>query len=477
VADADGLIDIYVEDMTGPPALESLATFEGVAPGPGSGYFELASPTEIQPYADGEGLTLTQEEQKSIALNVFYMFGFATWEPSTQGDDWLLEGAAQWGAVNVIGLLSSGATDVGNPEIALNCRDTLPAHQMCDPIGFNDGGWARWAFFQLLANDYGTSFVQNAFANGAAGQTATTALSNAIAAKGSSLASVFTDYTKRLMNGDFGVPALAAGRPTAYLNVAGGLKTAALAAQTVPVDHLSARYVTFQRGDGDGAHACFAATLSISVTLPAGTSSQPYFFWDATDSTPQPLSVSGNTASITVPWDTCDWGSTRGWLSLPNASTSVDAATFTVSSSVTVDTNTPAAAGNGPSQVSTWGTTVPVPTTDVAPMIDVFGPELLKLSADAPTIRLIVDSSGPGSLTAALGSSVLGTGTLRAGNNDLRFVVPKGMLTSLRRSASNANVLTLTPVSPAGASGVAVTRHVVITAAPKKPKAAKHKKK
>ncbi len=113
----------------------------------------------------------------------------------------------------------------------------------------------------------------------------------------------------------------------------------------------------------------------------------------------------------------------------------------------------------------------------MAPSIDVFGPELLQLSAKSPTIRLIIDSSGPGTLNATLGSTTSEAISLRAGNNDVRFAVPKSMLTSLRRSASASNVLTLTPMSPAGSvAGAAVTRHVVIAAAPK-PKPAKHKKK
>ena len=39
-------------------------------------------------------------------------------------------------------------------------------------------------------------------------------------------------------------------------------------------------------------------------------------------------------------------------------------------------------------------------------------------------------------LSATLASTGLGSRALRAGDDDLRFVVPKSMLTSLRRSAS-----------------------------------------
>ncbi len=486
-SDGDGLIDIVVTDTSGPPAYESFVTPDPPFPSPDTGYITIATPTELKAYADLEGLTVPQEEQKEISVEVFLMFAWATWLPTTQDEQWLEEGAAQWA-----GYVASGYPGVGSsvapPDIALNCRDSLVGWQKCDPNSFIDTGFSRWAFFQMLANEYGNSFILNAFTNGAAGQPSKTALSNAIAAKGSSLASQFNAYAADLMTGSFGVAGLAGVRPTPDANVLVGTVTtppvpAALALPPVnvtPINHLSARYVTFQRGDGDGSHACFAATLSISVAMPAGTSAQPYFFWDVAGSTPMALNVSGNTASINnVPWDTCDWGLTRGWLSIPNAGTTVDAANFTVTSSVTVDPNTPATATPPPAPTSVWGTTIPVPTADVPPSIDVFGPELLKLSTADPTIRLIVESSGPGTLNATLGGGALGSSSLRAGNNDLRFAVPKGMLTTLRRSASAANILTLTPSSSSGsASGSPVMLHVVITATPKaKPKAKKHKKK
>jgi len=474
--DGDGHIDIYLEDLSAMPGVIGVAVPDGALPypSPDSGAILLSTPTEMEDFATSEGLTPEQEVEKTIAHELFHLFQYATWVPTLQSDGWFFEATAQWAGFSAIGFpTGSAVTDIGPPEIALPCRDDIPGNQMCDPDPYVDGGYSRWAFFQMLANKYGNSFIHDILVNGAAGQTAATALANAIAAKGSSLSSIFNEYAMRLMDGDFGVPALTAVRPPVQMSVLGGTKTGPLATVKVPVNHLSARYVTFQRGDGDSTHACFAATLSINVAIPAGTSSQPYFYWD----TPQPLIVNGSNASITVPWDTCNWGSARGWLSIPNAGTTVDAADFTVTSSVTVDTNTPATPGNGPPQVSIWGTTVPVPTTDVAPTIDVFGPELLTLSVSAPTIRLIVDSSGPGTVTATLGATTLGTGTLRAGNNDLRFTVPKDMLASFRRAAANGNVLTLTPLSPSGTSaGLPVTRQVVI-AAEHKAKAKKHKKK
>jgi hypothetical protein len=478
--DGDGLIDIYLESLGGTTGPIGFASPDGASPypSPDSGAIVLATPTDLQDFADAEKLTLAQEEQKSIAHELFHLVQFATWTSNNQGDYWLFEGSAQWAGFSAIGNpTGSVVTTVGPADLALTCRDDLAGHQMCDPDPYVDGGYARWAFFQLLANKYGNSFLQSVFANGAGGQSAVDALTNAIAAEGGSLADAFTDYSVALMTGNFGVPALSSVRPSAFANVIGGTTTETLAPVSVPVNHLSTRYVTFQRGDGDGSHPCYAATLSITVTVPSGTASRPYFFWDDAKSTPVSLSINGNTATTTVPWDTCAWGTRRGWLSLPNASTTVDAAAFTVASSVTVDPNTPAAAASAPTGPTIWGTTVPVPTTDVAPLIDVFGPELLKLSANDPTIRLIVSSSGVGSVNATLGAATLGSRPLRAGNNDLRFVVPKRLFTTLRSAANAGRVLMLTPLSTSGAvEGRPVTRRVSIAKAPKAAKPKTHTK-
>jgi hypothetical protein len=482
-SDGDGKIDIYLTDLLSPTTavdIEGYTEPDGAAPFPVSdtAAITLATPNEMQlVWTAASGLSLADEEWRAVANQVFVVFELGTWVPSNWGDYWLIDSSAQWAAFQAMGYPSGKAlTGLGPPDIALNCRDDLSQpvpdvlpFRMCDPDKFTEQGYTRWAFYQLLANEYGPSFVQNVLVNGAAGQRATTALANAIAAKGSSLAATFNDYASRLMNGNFGVPQIASVRPPAYKAFLTGAKTFTTATVArIPVNHLAARYVAFERGDGSGAHACYAATLTITVTLPAGASSQPYFYWDVAGSSPQALSVSGSTASITVPWDTCAWGATAGWLSLPNASTSVDGADFTVSMSQTVDFNTPATATPPPDQTSIWGSTVPVPSTDVAPTIDVFGPELIKVSAKTRTIRLIVGSSGAGTVNATLGAAVLGSRSLRAGNNDLRFVVPASLIGALRRSASTGNVLTLTPVSESGAAtGSPVTRQVSIAPTPK----------
>ncbi|HVS85773.1 MAG TPA: hypothetical protein VHD91_09085, partial [Gaiellaceae bacterium] len=180
-------------------------------------------------------------------------------------------------------------------------------------------------------------------------------------------------------------------------------------------------------------------------------------------------------ATASVPWDTCTWTDAAGFLALPNASSSLDGAAYTVKAVMTVDDTTPASATAPPPQVSVNTPVVPVTATEDAPEISAFGPELLRVAAGEDTVRLIVESDAEGSLVATLGSISLGTTALRPGENDVRFVLPTALLNALRRQAATSQ-LVLTPVSPQGhVQGAPVLRTVSI--APAKPKTAKKKPK
>ena len=138
---------------------------------------------------------------------------------------------------------------------------------------------------------------------------------------------------------------------------------------------------------------------------------------------------------------------------------------------MTVDTNTTATPDPPPDQVKVNTPVVPVSGADVAPTLELFGPEILRLSAKDTQLRLIVESNGAGSVQAKLGTISLGTVSIRGGDNDLRFKLPSSVLTALRRSAATPSLLSLTPVSASGATaGQAVTRVVRIAPAKAKPK-------
>lgn len=459
VDDGDGKTDIYVLDFTPYQGVAGFAVPDGSgAPQSGSIWF-------------AKSVVDTSWEQHTVAHELFHLIQFRYWAPSA-ADHWLLEGEAEWAGYKVDGYAQTlGST--GPTDLSLDCFDAAGLSK-CAPDMYANGGYSRWSFYEYLAERFGPLFLKDTLVDAQSAGSALSGLQNAIAAKGGSLADVFGDFATRQMTGGWGISGLDGTAPDAAATFTGGTVTQSLGSQTVPVDHLAARYVTFTRGDGAADHPCFAATLAITVTIPAGTSARPTFYWNGTGSTPVQLAVNGSTATATVPWDTCFWASNQGYLSLPNASTSIDAAPFVVSASVTVDPNTPASATSAPAQSPVYGGVTDVSNASTPPAITVFGPLLLQVSSKSPTLRLIVQSSGDGAVHAMLGSVDLGSPAVRAGNNDLRFTLPAALLTSLRRSSA-ANVLTLTPVSANGQqSGTAVTRTVSVQAVAKKKPKKKH---
>jgi hypothetical protein len=383
--------------------------------------------------------------------------------------------------------------------MSLDCRDPIgfngaidmnPPSNKCDlSADYLGNGDSRWPFFEYLSEKYGAGFAKDVFTLGLAGApSAVSALDNALQAKGTTLAAAYNAWQLTQLTSSYSVPALQAVRPPAYGApiFTGAMTTDKLfpgaapnsngTSQTMAVNHLSTRFLKFMRGPAIGqttASVCWKATLALNVAIPAGTLSQPVFHWDGPGSSTVPLSINGSTATASIPWDTCTWSSGAGLLSLPNASKAVDAADFVVTASLTVDPSiqvTSIVPAPPPTRVPVTSPVVPVSSLDIAPTIEVFGPQLLTLSATASQIRLIVSASGEGLVSATLGSLALGTATLRAGNNDVRFTVPKGTLSAVRRSAGPSNVLTLTPTAANGTStGVPVTRTISVTAAPKPP--------
>jgi hypothetical protein len=451
IDDGDGKVDIYLEDLS---ALDGVIAYAQP---------DTATTTSSAYIVFGVAFLDTAQEAEDIAHELYHVIQFATWANPQNADLWLFEGSAQWAAAKVNGFPSDLAEGVGPSDLSLDCRDNIDGFQMCDPQTYVDGGYSRWPFFQSLAARFGPTFLQSVLTRGATGQSATAALQGAIGASGGTLADVYNDWAVQQVSGGYGIDTLDALTPATAATVATGVATTKLAPVTVSVDHLATRYVKFTRGDGAADHACYAATLTLSVTIAAGVTSRPFFYWRQKGNAPVPLAVNGSTATASLPWDTCFWGSTAGYLILPNDTTAVDAADFVVSSSLTVDPNTPASATAPPSQGTIYGGQTTVPNGDAAPSIEVFGPLVVQVSSSNPVLRLIVESTGDGKVHATLGTVDLGSPAVRAGNNDLRLTIPRSLLTSLRRSSSAANVLTLTPVSASGAvTGTAITRNVAV---------------
>lgn len=429
--------------------------------------------------------------EHAIAHELFHLIQFGIWLPAPAGDAWLLEGSAEWMGFRADGF--AGGFDLGDWDMSLDCRDAFLTYQ-CDLLDdYKNGGYSRWPFFEYVAERWGNDFTKSIFQQGAAGPgiSATTAVANAIAAKGSSLSDTFNDWTTANLTGAYSVEALQTVLPPTYgtaistgtvasLNAktakgAPTVTTGAVGPVTVAINHLSARYLAIRRGNAtlpDG--PCYKATLSLSVAMPSGIGARPAFWWsqknpDGTKQPAQPLAVNGDTATISLPWDTCDWGGSQGYLALPNPSLTRDAQDYKVTGTISIDRSAEATATAPPDPVKIPGTAVDANPEDV-PRIDVFGPQLIRLSTTSRVLRLIVSANDSGNLRAALGSLVLGSAKLRAGSNDVRFTLPERALRSLRTTSAAASTLTLTPLSPAGAAGKAVVRRVRVDKTVSKPK-------
>jgi hypothetical protein len=429
-----------------------------------------------------------------LAHEFFHIVQMNIWLPPTVSDYWLLEGSAEWLGFKADGYPSWSLDDIaGDWSMSLDCRNSL-TQAPCDLIDdYKGNGYTRWPFFEYLWERYGADAITGIFSQAASGGgPATAALARELAAKGTSLGDFFTDWAVANATGDYTAKVLQSIPPGVYgspiqtgtlalLNLttkAGAPKVTSgpIPALTVPVNHLAVRYVELDRGDTSAPDTpCYAASLRVNVTVPSDTGARPYFWWSQRGKDgknlqrAQALTMgSDGNGTITVPWDTCDWGSTKGYLILSNPSTTVDGASFTVSGTLTVDRSTFATAAPPPDPVKTHGADVDASSAvggsgDV-PQIAVFGPQVLRLTPGQKQLRLIVQSDGSGKLKAALGSLQLGTKALRAGGNDLRFALPTKALKSVRKVSAAASVLTLTPLSTGGAAGKPVTRQVVVQA-------------
>jgi hypothetical protein len=324
--------------------------------------------------------------------------------------------------------------------------------------------------FEYLAERYGDAKVRAVWDQAATSGPGTPGTTILAAVLPISLGTFFNDYTTARLTGNFTSPVLAGTLPATYATLDVPETSAAVPGVDVAVNHLAVRYLALTHGTSTG--PCYQASLKINVAIPAGVQSTPTYYANTKGASAQALSVSGSTATITVPWNTCT-GSPDAYLSLPNDSLGLDGQQFTVSGSVTVDKTRPATAGEPPPGAHVTGPVVSAPTSNPAPLLRVYAPEVLRVSARTRLLRLAVFSSGDGKLQALLGSINLGTATLRTGNNDVRFVLPRQLFNSLR-TKSASNILQLTSMSPSGSKGASFTRRVLVQTA-KKPKPKRRK--
>jgi hypothetical protein len=466
----DGLIDISVDDFTS--GCTTSGSIPGSVPVPWSRWDALINP--VAPAGAGE-IHIKRASALSyhiIAHEVFHLFEDAVIDPNT--DQWLQEGLAEWGAVRAEG--AAGGLEL-NPDRTMDCVGST-----CGDSEFDRNGYPGWMLFEYLAERFGDASVKSVLDTASANPppwTGTQSLSSVVQTHGTTLGKFFEDYTTARLTGNFTYAALAGVLPQTQGSIVVGSSTGAISPVTLAVNHLAVRYVDLAHGSDSDTGPCYSASLALKVALPAGVASTPYYYAAMKGAVAQAFTVSGTTASLTVPWNTCG-GSPRAYVSLPNESNDVippalDGREFTVSGTVTVDKSKPASASEPPAGVKITGPVIQAPTTDPAPDLTVHAPELIRVSSKTRLLRFIVYSNGDGTLKATLGSTWLGSGGLHVGNNDVRFVLPTQLLKSLRKTNTPANLLTLTSYSSGGTQGASTTRRVAMAPVKKPPKPKRRK--
>ncbi len=483
-------IDVQSFGLTGPPwtffdgaaepclipASPAPTGCGGANPPPGAGA-GVAGTIEID---NIRGLSVHQ-----VAHIVFNIFEFGIWnegQPHLENSYyWLQQSAAEWAAFRVESFLTPTQASLGQTDSTGDC-----VGGQCGNNNFHDAaGDPGWSFMEYLNERYGPDIMKSFFTDAAAvndvTKPATQYVSDVLVAKGATFESVFTDYTVARLTGNFSILTIKGLLPNPTVAPSLGSVTGPIPTNYVSVSHFAARYIALKHGDvgGNNTGTCYAASLTLNIAIPSGINAKPYYYANTTGATPQALSVSGSTASITVPWNTCQ-GSADAYLSLPNPSTDTAAngKEFTIAGTMTVDLNTPTAATPPPDPIYT-GPTVAAPTTDAVPTIVVYGAQIVRVSTVDRMVRLIVFSSGDGQLQASAGTTNLGTYKLRAGNNDVRFKLPQSIVNALRKpagQAASASQLTLKFLSPAGAAGVTVSRKLSLVKPPPPPHKKKKKK-
>ena len=469
---ANGLIDIVVLDFSalGEPTSHyaGLDSPDGAgATTPGVIYLDVKKGTNVH----------------AVAHELFVLFEWKIFHATAA--TWFEEGSAEWAAYAAEQFITPDANALGEPDRTLDCLGSECGYAFVDDATYDEyydrNANPGWSFFEYLNEKYGTDFIRQLWLQAAAdGQAApaTQPIDELLATKGSSLSSAFNGWITARLNGDFQLIAIRGALPQIFTIVATGGITASIPTTIVAVNHLAARYVEIDPGDGTNV-PCYAATLALTVTIPSGVTSAPYLYTSPSVSAlppppapptatptlialtpPQALTVSGNTASISIPWNTCTGGA-PAYLSLPNATvdTKVNGNEFTINGTLTVDPKTPATPNlpPTPTKVSPKTPTGTVPTSAIVPTIDLFGSEVIHLSGDDTTIDLVVRSDTDGKVQASLGSYALGTAAIRAGANNLQFALPAGAV-----SNASSTTLTLTPFSASGTAGTPVTRTVQV---------------
>lgn len=422
VNDGDGKTDVYIKD-TGTHLGESIRDTPGVPTT--SGYMV------IDPHSAGDAETAAHE--------LFHILQYAIY---ADGAKFLKEGTAEWAGANVVHSTSWAFVYWTYPFQPLDCAPATPC-------GSSDWSYARWIFYDYLSEHYGIGIIKEIIVRagvlnaGTDPALAIQAINDVLAAHGSSLPQAFNDFTGANAGASYTFPGLAGSGQLLRepVKTYTGANAATLPDHTFTVDHLAANFMGLISGDSRLSNAgCGAATLHLSVDLPAGSGSVPAI---ADSAGVHPLMVSGGKASIDLPWTTCTGSSATLGLPNPALTTGSDGQSLVVHASVSAST--------------------PKLRKTAAPRISLKLPKLASIARGKPFLHFRVKASGSGLLQVLLKSKyVRGSYRLHNGINNLRLRLPHAF-------HGGRHLLVVTAYSTTGARGKTIKRHVRIGLTGSKP--------
>ena len=294
------------------------------------------------------------------------------------------------------------------------CRSTAAtrsARTCATHDDYSDNGYSRWPFFEYLAEKYGLAFVQDVFARAPPALRSDSPhqrISDALVARARRSPTRTTPgrrpTDRRLQHLGPAEP-----QPPVYVNWQTG--PAATSARARPGQPPVDAHVEFTRGDGDASHLCYAAH-AVADRRDAGRarSRSPSSGGTRPGTPPVPLTINGNTATASIPWDTCTYAGDDEASSRCRTPRTTRRRGRLLGQGDAVGRHDQRATPSAPPDpVGTATPVIQVTSADVAPTLFLFGPEILRLSSVDTRLRLIVESGSEGTVQAKLGSVVLGT--------------------------------------------------------------------
>lgn len=456
--DGDGKTDIYVAEPAIAGASGEANPTAATVAGRYTGYILLGPQS-------GLGLGLVSHEFFHVVQYGLNLYASSLVKEATA--DWVQTRMS--GSANLAYLLAPGTS--------LDCFElgTIVVKSACDR------GYSRSILFSYLDARFGPPAIRDLFGNAGTPKVMdlVAMLQAALTPRGIRVEDFFADFAVANASPDYLGKARRGQSAGVEKTVETGTVVHELPPLVVSVDHLAAKYVRLVVGTGAGL-LCAPAGLKVTVSMPGGVAARPYLVVDGAE--PRALTIDGATATTEVPWSTCA-KAPGATLVLPNASRTVDAASFTVTPALLGSATVTQPPTTTPKQEPASPTTAPQtqapaqqprqqapvkeeprtatprqeqqqPASSTAPILDLTAASVQTRSGRA--LRLALSASGNGIVQVTCNSLDYSSENLvRRGANVLSIAVP-------RHARAGTHSCTLRALSVEGFAGRELTLRVLV---------------